>query len=339
MCSEPSGWLPVEIRLDTRLPHLINTATVKWMKLTGVSFSEPFYGQTIMRARSADARLMEIETGLHAISRAARAQPHCKPAGLIFHISRCGSTLLSNCLRSATDTLVLSEAHPIVSLTRPYLRSCGSLAESRWEATRANLLSSTVTLFAHYAHERNIRVILKFMSLNILSLQFVRSLWPSVPCVVVVRNPIEVLAANCVGGGWMSAKALDDLGSLLAGVSVSESSAVRTMRDEEFGARVIGNYLNAALDSINELSAVIDYEEINPDMVMRLCRLFELEPAGILRDLERNFVHYSKDPNLRIHIDDRARKQCSLGNDARTSISRWAEPQYRQLLERRPVRW
>src|SRR6266542_3419017 len=46
------------------------------------------------------------------------AQPGLSPSGFIFHMSRCGSTLISQMLAALPQNIVISEAGPIDSLLR-----------------------------------------------------------------------------------------------------------------------------------------------------------------------------------------------------------------------------
>jgi hypothetical protein len=103
--------------------------------------------------------------------------PRIQPTGLIFHISRCGSTLLANALKKANQVLVVSEPRRVTETLLLRLPSGGA--------------------------DEPEKLVIKFTSINILAMRQMRTWWPDVPCVVVVRDPAEVMVAYEKGGGWM----------------------------------------------------------------------------------------------------------------------------------------
>jgi hypothetical protein len=121
--------------------------------------------------------------------------PAVLPAGFIFHISHCGSTLISNAMHSVPHTLVAAEATPLVQLARWYPEPQNLYLRSRWHQTRRRLFESVFRLFAHYSTGETQRLVVKFSSLNLFAMKFVREAWPDIPCVVVVRDPAEVLVS------------------------------------------------------------------------------------------------------------------------------------------------
>jgi len=59
-------------------------------------------------------------TPLAALERLAREEPGLVPNGLIFHMSRCGSTLIAQMLARLEATIVVSEAQPFEALLRAH---------------------------------------------------------------------------------------------------------------------------------------------------------------------------------------------------------------------------
>ena len=56
-----------------------------------------------------------VRTGLEAL-RALDSEPSLDPAGMIFHLSRCGSTLVSRLLGTLPGVVVVSEPAPLNAL-------------------------------------------------------------------------------------------------------------------------------------------------------------------------------------------------------------------------------
>ena len=66
-----------------------------------------------------------------------REIPGMQPAGLIFHMSRCGSTLISQMLAAEPANIVLSEAAPIDDILRAHFRQPGLPEQQRVEWLQA----------------------------------------------------------------------------------------------------------------------------------------------------------------------------------------------------------
>src|ERR1700722_13069754 len=101
-------WTPVAINLGP------GAATIDWGDLRGVRFAEPFLHQTIERWAGDDPAPL-VRTGIDALA-ALDDAPALDPTALIFHLSRCGSTLLSRLLSMSPGTLVVSEPAPVNTL-------------------------------------------------------------------------------------------------------------------------------------------------------------------------------------------------------------------------------
>ena len=108
-----SRWLPVALELD-RFPAVVSDASLRWMEFDGSTFAEPFFEQTISRLRQSTPAVREIDTDLETLLRAGKTRPKVAPAGFIFHVSHCGSTLVANALKTAKGAVVVAE-HPVVA--------------------------------------------------------------------------------------------------------------------------------------------------------------------------------------------------------------------------------
>jgi hypothetical protein len=81
-------------------------------------FTDPFFAQTINPCVRHPADAFRHQTPLENLGEIVASQPGCRPTGFIFHMSRCGSTLLSQMLAAALENIVLSEAGPIDDILR-----------------------------------------------------------------------------------------------------------------------------------------------------------------------------------------------------------------------------
>jgi hypothetical protein len=169
-------------------------------------------------------------------------------------------------------------------------------------------------------------LIVKFSSWSILQLDFVRQLWPEVPVLVVVRDPLEVMV-SCLQQPprWMSLKQNSLAASRTFGWS---EDAVVSMAKEEYCAKGLAMFLHAAARSAGPLCRVVDYADLNADVILEIAGMFGL--SGIDRDaVQRSLSTYSKDPTgQKKFTDDRGRKQSAATDVMRRECSQCAMPAY-----------
>ena len=104
------GWLPIDAVVTKERPGLI------WMDMRGVSFSEPFFQQTVERLRAERPARPEVFTEFDALVQLEKISDSLRPSGFIFHSSRCGSTLVANACKALNNSIVISEAYAVDKL-------------------------------------------------------------------------------------------------------------------------------------------------------------------------------------------------------------------------------
>jgi hypothetical protein len=102
-------WTPIRFDFSGRVP------VVDWADLTAERFVDPFFDQTVARWVSGPDASPLVRTGLEALV-ALDSEPSLEPAGMIFHLSRCGSTLVSRLLGTLPGVIVLAEPAPLNAL-------------------------------------------------------------------------------------------------------------------------------------------------------------------------------------------------------------------------------
>jgi hypothetical protein len=240
---------------------------------------------------------------------------------------------LANALKGATSTLVAAEAGAFVRLARWYPEASSPYLRARWEATRRRLFEAAFRLFAHYRTGQSERLVIKFSSLNLFGMQFVRRCWPEIPCVVLVREPAEVLVSTLNERGWLAYKDAEHARDLYGWTDPPQPP--EEMPNEEFCARLLGRHLEAALASLDDRCRVIDYEELNPKRIRSIAAFFGLELPEAL-DLRHDlFRVYSKDPSRALpFLDDRPLKRRLASAGVGAAAERWARPAYLELRAR-----
>ena len=89
--------------------------TIDWAWFGDRRLTEPFYEDAVAAVRNAGPLVSTALTHLAGWSDRAAS---LEPTGLIFHMSRCGSTLASQMLAASAANVVVSEAGPIDAVVR-----------------------------------------------------------------------------------------------------------------------------------------------------------------------------------------------------------------------------
>jgi hypothetical protein len=321
------GWLPIGLTFGQRELY------VRWIEFGARRQSAPFVQQSIRELRSLRPPAREQVTDVAALVDYARELPSAMPAGVIFHVSRCGSTFMSNILGSGDGVVSLSEAR-IVSMLLGERPGAPPRPAERELGRRRSLVSAVLNVYAHHATDHaKPTVVIKCNSTNLLHLSLIRALWPSVPFLIMTRDPVEVLVSNLERpGGWVRGRhlALDRVSPF--GWTGLE---MQRMSEEEYCARVIGFLCSAAVPHVGSLCRVIDYERLNLPHVYEVAKFFGIAlPSAHVAVVQRAATRYAKDPTgNRAFEHDSARKQQAASPAVRSAVDRWAAESYRTLVQ------
>jgi hypothetical protein len=283
--SELAQWTP--IRLTVKPPDPV----LEWCDLRGIRFEEPFFDQTVARWTGGAEPRPVIRTTLQELA-ALDGEPSLDPAGFVFHMSRCGSTLLSRLLSTLPGMVVAAEPGPINAL----LETDPDLVNDEVLVTVLRLL---IRALGRIRSGDETHYVVKLSSWNVRLLPLFRRAFPDTPWVWVHRRPEEVMASILAGPpGWMQLRHYPRRAEYLFGLDPFE---VSTMAPEEFCARVLASMLEAWLAASGERSLVVDYRELPGAVWERVAPFFGLTPSA--RDIARmaeEARYYAKDPVKRV---------------------------------------
>lgn len=305
-------WTPVRIDFSGPSP------AVYWADLTSQRFVEPFLDQTVARWASGPSARPPVRTGLDALE-ALDGEPSLEPTGIIFHLSRCGSTVVSRLLGTLPGVLVLAEPAPLNTLL-------GLDADQIDDASLVALLRLVVRALGRCRHGDERRLVLKCSSWNIRRRAILADAFPETPWVWVQRDPAQVLASLLAKPpGWLGLGSPPQRAIRRFGL---DPAAVPAMTQPEFAARALGAMLEAAAtDPARRLC--IDHADLPGAVWQRVAPHFELETdaAAIARMTAASRL-YAKDPEPRIFTGDAQRP---LTDEMRDAAARFADTGYRSL--------
>jgi hypothetical protein len=134
-----------------------------------------------------------LATDLSILEDPAVAEDGLSPHGLIFHVSRCGSTLFTKALGRSPRNLTINQGGP---LQEGFWAAVTDHWRHEPEPTERNLvmLRNLVRLMARRRRPEYQRCFIKFISWNIIYLDFIRAAFPESSALYLYRDPLEVIA-------------------------------------------------------------------------------------------------------------------------------------------------
>jgi hypothetical protein len=318
-------WLPVNFTFN---PSLVS---VRWLEFGTKRLLDPFWNQTVRSLKLTKPPARERVTDLSAIYEATVNLPPVNPSGIIFHVSRCGSTFLSNALGTGERVTVLSEARPIGMLFNPRAFAQSPFPMERWAAVRRDLVSAVLSIYGHSEHKCDPKVVIKCHAASLLQIDLIRSIWPSVPFVILIRDPIEVIVSNlATPGGWVKSRHRSLDRRTPFGWTASEAQLMST---EEYCARGIARFCDTARSNMDRKCMVIDYMNLNLTTIGKVADFFNIRIApSDSSDLRNIITMYAKDPTRKRPFEnDHERKQCEATVLVRAAVKQWAQESYEAI--------
>jgi hypothetical protein len=311
-----AGWTPIRLALDPPEPVL------DWCDLRGLRFEEPFFDQTVARWTSGDAPRPVIRTTLQELL-ALDGEPSLDPAGFIFHMSRCGSTLVSRLLSTLPGMIVVSEPGPINSLLE-------ADPERVHEEARIAVLRLLIRALGRIRNGDETGYVVKLSSWNVRLLPLFRRAFPNTPRIWVQRRPAEVMASILAGPpGWMRLRNDPRRAEYLFGL---DPVAVAGMTAEEFCARALAAMLAAWRDEADEGTLVLDYRDLPGAVWERVAPFLGLAPSeGDFARMADEARFYAKDPAKRVFVGNTGAIPEPIRDLARELVG----PVYDRLMARR----
>jgi hypothetical protein len=180
----PGGWLPVRSRWRGRALWL------DWAYVGPAPLREPFFEHSAARWLAKPFnRLFRYATPVDALADAQH--PHLTPTGFIFHMSRCGSTLVSQMLAASPRHIVISEAGSIDAVVQAR-RTRPELTEQEQVAT----LRAVVGALGRLRSGEEQHVFVKLDSWHAMALPLFRRAFPGTPWIFLYREPVEILVSQ-----------------------------------------------------------------------------------------------------------------------------------------------
>jgi hypothetical protein len=225
-------WLPARAALHPSGLYLA------LREIRPAELQDPFMQETIARvpARESVVQVARGDVG--------RGTAGTAPAGIVFHVARCGSTLVSQLLKQHVGVVAYAEPLPANEILLP---------PHKWP--RTELVAALRSLGAAFAAHARKPWLLKLSSWNTLFCDLVAEAFPAAPWALCLRDPLEVAVsllrepAGWIFDGQSPAAPFAKL--------VDPRGASRTR--EEYLARLYGAFCEAAARLDPARGLLVDY--------------------------------------------------------------------------------
>jgi hypothetical protein len=298
------GWTPTRISIEEDEP------VAEWLWTGEKRFRAPFFEDDIRECRRLPFAAFFRRT---APLKLAQDLETPAPAGFIFHMSRCGSTLVSRMLSSLARVAMISEAPPLDEILREK-----KVAWLRWMV--AALGRRCAPDETHY--------FLKLDAWHIHSLPLIRQAFPETPWIFLHRDPLEVAVSQLRSPGLLGAPGMIDPQAL--GMRPEDAVLGR----DEWCVRVLAAILHAASAQRGDpLGMFVDYRQLPQAVWDAVGGHFGMafSPEERERMRETSLVD-AKRPWFSYESDSEG-KRAAAGAHLRELVGRWLEPVYREIEE------
>jgi len=315
------GWIPFRLFWQGGQPG------VEWLYLGSRRLTEPFFEATVQIAvQTPFNSLLRFRTPIEVLADWYRASPGLTPSGFLFHLSRCGSTLITQMLAALPQCVVLSEPGVLDRMIRSHAR-----APHAAEAQRTDWLRWLVSALGQPRTGEERHLFVKFEPRHILDFRFIRTAFPNVPWAFVYRDPVEVLVSNLRKPSALVTRGMYGLDA------VAPEAELEGVADDEYAARMLGMVAEAAVASASTCRGglLVEYRELPAAVWGRLAGHFGLAlTPGDLEKMRQAAAFDAKQPTRRFESDSQA-KQCFASEQVRCLAERWIRPPCRALDELR----
>ncbi len=310
-----AGWVPIYAYFAG------NELMLDWCYTGSQRFTEPFFPDMIDRiCWDYGVRMFRHQTTAAAAKEWVGGNPGLAPSGFIFHMSRCGSTLVSQMLAALPKNRVLSEPAALHAPLRAALLDRGISREQavEWLRTIVGALGRPLPGESHY--------FLKLDCWHVLGLPLFLEAFPSTPWMFLYRSPAEVLVSQMRAcGAWAVPSALDPriFGPGSAGLTPCE-----------YRAHALSKICEAALNAYGAgKGMLVNYDQLPEIACGALLQHFAVRYEGSeVARMRETAQSDAKAPQFPFS-DDRQAKRNAVTPGIQSAVDRFLAPVFHRLEE------
>jgi hypothetical protein len=269
---------------------------IDWAWFGPEPLTEPFFEGAIRAAlRRPFNRMFRWRMSLadFLAGAAQQAESRLTPDGFIFHMSRCGSTLVSQMLAQSDCNIAISEASPIDAAVR---------------TNSPEILRAMVKAFGRprSGHER--RFFIKLDSWHALALPLFERTFPDTPWLFLYRDPLEVMVSQAREPGSQMVPQL--VAPSIYGIDGPN------IPGPDYTARVLNRICAAAADALaSPRGRAINYRNLPDAFETDILPHFCVAPGATERAAMRGACRFdAKTPSMTFAADSAAKQAAASEN-------------------------
>ncbi len=254
--------------------------------------------------------------------------------GFVFHISRCGSTLVAKALARSDTHVVITQGSPLqrgfwATLTDDWRQPLDTTPEA------LAMFRNLVQAMTRPRRPQQDTAFIKFISWNVLYADFIAAAYPDVPALFLYRDPVEVIASVMnETTAVLHAKGTREA-EFLTGKSIDDTLA---MGDVAYLAECYARYFETVGASSMSNLSWLNYADLKAERFADIVtRGLAFEPErSVLNDMLEQFQFHSKDDSdSTTFTADSADKRQSMSSDDQALINTVCGESF-QALNRAP---
>ncbi|OWK68728.1 sulfotransferase family protein [Pedobacter sp. AJM] len=264
-----------ESHLKHWIPYQLNenegNYSCRWLYTNGVPFTGPFFNESINKCLSHpyNSNAFKPSTDLSVLPEWSSALNSIAPTAFIFHVSRCGSTLISQSLCLNNHHIVLPEV--------PFIDELLRLNKNRnWSSplNREELIKAVIKIYGQTTEGLRKHLFIKTDSWHIHFMPLLRKLYPHVPFILLYRKPDEVMRSHQKLRGMQAVPGV--IPNELLGI---ENEKISPADFDGHTIKVLENYFKAFILASQQdpMSLLLNYNEGIINMMQRFCRFTGVE--------------------------------------------------------------
>lgn len=261
----------------------------EWIYLGDLKYADPFFEETISKCwkHLYNSKPFKVVTTAGNLMDWSEELISVKLKSLVFHVSRCGSTMLSQCLAASSESVMISEAPIIDEILR-----CNHFDLDK----KAILLKAVLAVLGQKRFPEQKNLIIKLDAWHIFHANYLRSIFPELPFGLLYRNPDEVLKSHQKRTGMHMIPNL--LPPDIFGITAKEIDEISFL---QYGALVLEKYFQGFSDFYQKDQNVIklNYNEGMRSVIENFLSFMATDyPVLELDKMYSRLIRHSKDESV-----------------------------------------
>lgn len=308
-------WLPVAIVSGDGQP------AVEWLHFADIPLTDSFFESSIRRARWLPINsLFRVYTPLALFLTPLPEDAASRPDGLIFHMSRCGSTLTAQMLATIPGMVVASEPEPFDAVLQ--------FAQANEQIpidTRLALLRAMAAMLGRDRFGDRRGFVIKTDSWHALALPLLRAAFPDSPWLYLFRDPTEVMVSQ------IRARGSQTVPGVLAS-TIFDIPDPLALPETDYIAQVLARVNQAAIDHAGLSGGLyIPYDDLPGAVEARVLPHFMIDADEQALQEMRNKARWdAKAPSFAFAADGDD-KRAHASEEVRSAVARYLQKPHEEL--------